>query len=346
MIPATIDALPAPPPAFIPCEIPNYLGSNFKNHTDFSQKRNKHYWILFVSPKQGVYSLKVTCLSAKGNKYEEANVVGDVQMWKDVLAIWAKHCFHRHGKCRMHQHACVSSPCPAHAALVQGEEISKSTIEREPPVKRESVKREVKEEGSHTFPAAQRASCTRHARQVAPPSYTRERDTEEPDSDGAVPLYDEDSPSPTSSPAGRRQPSYDPDTSPPRSMALRRSMSLDMATAPPSPVSSRASSSVSSLSTATPPTEGKMNAGSSVSHGRPVRGSVSVVSLDDPFYVSASGSIHHSSAEAFSDVEAGPVQVVMGWEAATSYARRVVAGRSSPLKAGSSRVGGPMDVDK
>jgi hypothetical protein len=45
--------------------------------------------------------------------------------------------------------------------------------------------------------------------------------------------------------------------------------------------------------------------------------------VDDPFYVSANGSIHHSSADAFGDVEAGPVQVVLGWEAATRYAREM-----------------------
>jgi hypothetical protein len=51
---------------------------------------------------------------------------------------------------------------------------------------------------------------------------------------------------------------------------------------------------------------------------------VSAVSVDDAFYVGASGSIHHSSASAFGDVEAGPVQVVFGWEAATRHALEVV----------------------
>jgi hypothetical protein len=55
-----------------------------------------------------------------------------------------------------------------------------------------------------------------------------------------------------------------------------------------------------------------------------VKPGASTISVDDAFYVSATGSIHHSSTEAFGDVEAGPVQVVMGWNAAVSYARRCV----------------------
>jgi hypothetical protein len=46
--------------------------------------------------------------------------------------------------------------------------------------------------------------------------------------------------------------------------------------------------------------------------------------MDDPFYVGANGSIHHSTASAFGDVGAGPVQVVLGWEAATKRARELV----------------------
>jgi hypothetical protein len=55
-----------------------------------------------------------------------------------------------------------------------------------------------------------------------------------------------------------------------------------------------------------------------------VKPGASTISVDDAFYVSATGSIHHSSSQAFTDVEAGLVQVVMGWDAAVSYARSCV----------------------
>jgi hypothetical protein len=58
MIPASLDDLGALPSDFSPCSIPEHFGENFKTHADFSSKRNKHYWLLFVSLKQGAYSLK------------------------------------------------------------------------------------------------------------------------------------------------------------------------------------------------------------------------------------------------------------------------------------------------
>jgi hypothetical protein len=72
-----------------------------------------------------------------------------------------------------------------------------------------------------------------------------------------------------------------------------------------------------------------------------VEPSTSTISVDNTFYVSAKGSIHHLSSQAFADVEVGPVQVVMGWNAAVSYAHRCVMSAT----AGSAIRGGEMEVD-
>ncbi|KAJ7787571.1 hypothetical protein B0H14DRAFT_3505322 [Mycena olivaceomarginata] len=160
MIPASIDELGAPPGDFTPCIIPQHFGENFKTHADFSSKRNKHYWLLFVSPKQGAYSLKATCLAAKGRRYEEAAVMGDAATWKEAQDIWAKHCFHRHAKCRFHPQSCNMSSCPAHGARVLADSPVKTELKRE----REGssapllVKREVKAEEGEAKPEQQSTS--------------------------------------------------------------------------------------------------------------------------------------------------------------------------------------------
>ncbi|KAJ7503447.1 hypothetical protein B0H11DRAFT_1906492 [Mycena galericulata] len=123
--------LASPPPEFIPCEIPNYLGSNWRNHVEFSGWGNRTYWLLLLGSKQGVYSLKwvcafdlenikltaprVTCIGAIDGEYKPAEVMEGFQRWEQVLPAWAKHCFHRHRRCATHAFACSHSACPEHA---------------------------------------------------------------------------------------------------------------------------------------------------------------------------------------------------------------------------------------
>ncbi|KAJ7144738.1 hypothetical protein C8R43DRAFT_1130456 [Mycena crocata] len=64
-------------------------------------------------------------------------------------------------------------------------------------------------------------------------------------------------------------------------------------------------------------------------------------SLDDVYYVGAAGSIHHSSEAALADVSQGPVQVVLGWRAATRLGEALV--RKRALAEGQSQDG--MEVD-
>ncbi|KAJ6544877.1 hypothetical protein DFH09DRAFT_1088413 [Mycena vulgaris] len=86
-------------------------------------------------------------------------------------------------------------------------------------------------------------------------------------------------------------------------------------------------------------------------HAGSSAGSMSMGSplLDDPFYVTAEGTIHHSKVSALSGVGAGPVWVVMGWDAATAYAMEVAeesAGRSRKLRKGKGKgkTGEAMEV--
>ncbi|KAJ6570301.1 hypothetical protein DFH09DRAFT_1080431 [Mycena vulgaris] len=86
-------------------------------------------------------------------------------------------------------------------------------------------------------------------------------------------------------------------------------------------------------------------------HAGSSAGSMSMGSplLDDPFYVTAEGTIHHSKVSALSGVGAGPVWVVMGWDVATAYAMEVAeesAGRSRKLRKGKGKgkTGEAMEV--
>ncbi|KAJ7106832.1 hypothetical protein C8R43DRAFT_963326 [Mycena crocata] len=63
--------------------------------------------------------------------------------------------------------------------------------------------------------------------------------------------------------------------------------------------------------------------------------------LTDIYYVGAAGKIHHSSEEAFADVSDGPVQVVLGWHAATRLGEKLVRKRAEA--AGEAELA--MDVD-
>ncbi|KAJ7662032.1 hypothetical protein DFH06DRAFT_1325355 [Mycena polygramma] len=343
MLPTAISRLAAPPAGFEPCEIPKYLGANFKDHLTFSRVRNKTYWILFSGPNQGVYSLKVTCLAAKEAADNEEDVIGALETWEEVLRAWAAHCFHRHGKCAIHTQACVSGRCAAHAPSARAgtsTTIKVVRVKREAIVKIEpGVKLEagVKQENTLATPPRP-ATAPRPKRTVeraAPPSYTPIPETDS-DSDGlpagSAPLFDPDSPE-SAPPA--RLPSYDPDAPVHNPSALtpsRLSRSPSRAATP-----ARISRSYSTGPGPSRSQSGALGASSvargvsSISRVSRVRGvagggqgSTSTASVDDAFYVDARGAIHHSSADAFKQVGAGPVQVVLGWEAATKYARELV----------------------
>ncbi|KAJ7170635.1 hypothetical protein C8R43DRAFT_1120394 [Mycena crocata] len=426
-IPRVIAALTDAPAGFKPCFIPvANLGHNWDNHADFSRLRNKAYWVLFVSGKQGVFSRKADCLAWLPQGADVAAVVGCFQTWAEVLHTWAKHCYHRHSKCRQHALACSVGTCPSHMLeadepLIKNEQpgvikVQRRTVKREgASVKREvkvEIKREVAVDGkapsaaprSHgrtTVPlpspspppiTAPRASPphvvstttlasiqavrvvrarSQHPR-APPPSYSPVPETQFSSSDddlppGFAPLYRSDSPDgePVGRPARpateegragltRRAGSQLVDTTS-RTKVRRVEEIRDGGTSTvtsPSTTTSPATSAVSSLSTSTstlataasisipaaahPQNKGKGRAeagpanGSSISQGlaMPPHG----VSRDDLFYVSAAGAIHHSSEAAFADVSAGPVQVVIGWKAATVFAQSAVrraAGQAS-----------------
>ncbi|KAJ7603382.1 hypothetical protein DFH06DRAFT_1151912 [Mycena polygramma] len=331
MLPTAISRLAAPPAGFEPCEIPKYLGANFKDHLTFSRVRNKTYWILFSGPNQELTrARRVTCLAAKEAADNEEDVIGALETWEEVLRAWAAHCFHRHGKCAIHTQACVSGRCAAHAPSARAgtsttiKVVPKRTIER-----------------------------------AAPPSYTPIPETDS-DSDGlpagSAPLFDPDSPE-SAPPA--RLPSYDPDAPVHNPSALtpsRLSRSPSRAATP-----ARISHSYSTGPGPSRSQSGALGASSvargvsSISRVRGVagggQGSTSTASVDDAFYVDARGAIHHSSADAFKQVGAGPVQVVLGWEAATKYARELVEEAEVEVEdgkgnaKGKGKVSGGMDID-
>ncbi|KAJ7164581.1 hypothetical protein C8R43DRAFT_946400 [Mycena crocata] len=132
---------------------------------------------------------------------------------------------------------------------------------------------------------------------------------------------------------------------------------------PSSPPVTSASSLSQSPSWA-PPSKGKARAvtpGMSISQTlhRPIaraRASVQPPALDDPFYVTAVGTIHHSSAEALKAVRTGGVTVVIGWDEATKLGRkraeklresgRINAEAGPSKRARAARQGDSMDVDE
>ncbi|KAJ7446033.1 hypothetical protein B0H11DRAFT_1930375 [Mycena galericulata] len=228
VVPPSLVGLAPPPASFVPCLIPNYLDNNFTDHIDFSRRRNKTYWVLFVSSKQGMYSLKKACMAAKDSRYTEEEVIGSFQHWSALLPVWATHCYHRHSKCSEHRNACAVGACPDHPAPPDPTPSTIRVRRREPVspgVKRESVKREsataeVKRESSSTpnkrgrgvklestmppikseaaaFPVKRgdlsvRNPNPRTARRP-PPSYTPVPETDSESDGPAVPLYDSDS---------------------------------------------------------------------------------------------------------------------------------------------------------
>jgi hypothetical protein len=156
--------------------------------------------------------------------------MGDAVMWKEVQDIWAKHCFHRHAKCRLHPRSCNTSACPAHGARALADNPVKTELKRKGSSAPLLVKREVKaEEGevnSEQQPPSplpfnrRRGSSRINVRRAPPPSYTPVPDSEGSEdgerdallsATGGVPLFADDTPSPTASPATTRDASYDPD---------------------------------------------------------------------------------------------------------------------------------------
>ncbi|KAJ7614717.1 hypothetical protein DFH06DRAFT_1146236 [Mycena polygramma] len=353
MLPTAISSLAAPPAAFVPCLIPTYLGANFKDHASFSRILNKNYWVLFTSDKQGAYSLKSACLAAKGSKISEEEEVGCLETWEEVLRAWAMHCYHRHGKCRRHPGGCLFGQCSGHGGPA-GSKIVVVRIKREggvkieePEIKREGgLKIEEPQAAEVPSPAPVRTASSPARRRgvmprTAPPSYTPIPETEsDVDSDGmprdGAPLYDPDTPDSASAadaqrgvgaseasptPASRvRSPSYVAADAP--ASARVRSPSY-IAEDAPGPATKRRATTVASLSRSA-----ASSTGSSVSRARKTRGPVSAnastVTVHDAFYVDATGAIHHSRADAFKQVGAGPVKVVLGWDAATEYAQRLL----------------------
>ncbi|KAF8145913.1 hypothetical protein K438DRAFT_1781538 [Mycena galopus ATCC 62051] len=154
--------------------------------------------ILLEGDKMGLSTSRTTCLSAKGRRQTESAVIGDFQTWDEVLAMWARHCFHRHGKCTQHRSACVSGQCPQHGSV------------------QPAMKQEVKAVRSvqSTQPNGRREPV-RPARRPPPPSYTSE--SEEDTASGSVPLFDSDTPSPSPAPPSgviTREASDDPEALP------------------------------------------------------------------------------------------------------------------------------------
>ncbi|KAJ7429662.1 hypothetical protein B0H11DRAFT_2265151 [Mycena galericulata] len=208
--------LASPPPGFVPCEIPLYLGPNWHDHVEFSGWGNRTYWVLLLGGKQGVYSLKVTCIAAIEGAYKPSDVIEGFQRWEQVLAAWAKHCYHRHAKCRQHPAACSRNPCAAHVEPVpsparksvirvktEGRAIKKEdaapVIKQSPAakVKNESPTAVRKAESPTPLSVARGTSVPGATRRAPPPRYTPtpvpETDSERDTPPGGVPLFDPDS---------------------------------------------------------------------------------------------------------------------------------------------------------
>ncbi|KAJ7667889.1 hypothetical protein DFH06DRAFT_1126579 [Mycena polygramma] len=338
--PSWLSELADPPADFVACVVPNHLDANFDNHFDFSRRRNQTYWVLFVSPKSGMYSYK---------KYAEIEGFGTFNSQTKMLVAWAKNCFHRHRKCGCAS-ACHLVACPEHPKEQDLSERGGSAV--------------VKREPSAVVVPPVRGATTGRSHTSRPPSHTPPPSPPSP----VLSLFASDTPSPRSPVLSLFAPDTDDEqevcaglggvraSTPPRLPAppavsapapqvlLPSAPSASASTstssnsgAPPSSVAVSSESSLSSsVSGATSVVEG---AGERVSRRRPEdsasrwggedsasrRPRKKRVTEDDAFYVSSSGVIRHSSKAALADVEDGAVQVVFGWDAATLRAREVVA---------------------
>ncbi|KAJ7023218.1 hypothetical protein C8F04DRAFT_1193679 [Mycena alexandri] len=332
-IPTKIARLTPAPVGFTPCRLNERFGENFSNHKEFSRKRNKRYWVLFVE-YSAVYTLKVSCMAAKAPGDAEKKVVGCFEHWGDVLRVWAAYCFHHHKRCERHAEKCRMTACPRHPGP---DDPANFPFEVDDDVKEELREQRIKREASvgAMLGLGQLRKAT--PGQAYGHHYTRrgsadsDNDATDRDSDGM----------PLSGP-----PLYDPDT-PPRESAKKRAKTAPPAAprprtqSPPTSatVSSASSLSLSSASTAGPSVASKgkgraveMPAVSSISQHRAraipaPSGAPSAVSVDDAFYVGVNGSISSSTAGAFTAVVEGGVQVVYGFESAAALAREMAAKR-------------------
>ncbi|KAJ7092137.1 hypothetical protein C8R43DRAFT_964687 [Mycena crocata] len=395
-IPRTISDLPEPPKGFRPCAIPLKLADNWIDHNEFSRKGNKQYCVLFHAARPGVYSRKPDCVAWVPRGLPVSEVVGCFQKWIEVLAVWAKYCYHRHSKCLTHQNACAESACPGHpldpdAVQVKPEPGDILKVKREPgdviKVKREAggdikVRRapEVKMEAG---PVAARvpsratvpvespsrgaaAVLPDFARRRRPETATRYTSSEDEDAmpPGTVPLFapdtsDEEDGAAAASTQGRGPTARDASTASGTTRPARHQ--LDEYGAVSHGVAHHvAHHDVSWHSVecggAGPPRQDKAKGREIPIPPTPItlplasgsKARAAAVSKTDPFYVSATGAIHHSSERAFAEVGSGPVQVVIGWEAATKYAVTMRRGMATsqelaeePLEGGRDA----MDID-
>ncbi|KAJ7078270.1 hypothetical protein B0H15DRAFT_954608 [Mycena belliarum] len=330
-----------PPLSFIPCPIPEHLGDNWDNHASFSAARNKTYWVLFMTSRQGAYSLKVTCIRALASTYAEEETVGSFQKWDDVLVFWGVHCFNRHGRCPDHRDQCALGACRAHLTAelaphggsfrIPGTGHPRHVMKQERHARPHSNVSGKREHDTivQRLPLIV-SQPSRAAARCAPPSYTPVAETESDGSDvEGVPLFDlksDDEVSPVKARGKAVQALHREENS------TRGSASIPETYTPAtlSSVSSLAqSSSVVALEAggkARPTARASSVSGAGAAHASDTRLSqrstvpAQVAAESDPFYVTGGGTIYHSHSAALAVVGAGPVRVVIGWEAATEYA--------------------------
>ncbi|KAJ7024620.1 hypothetical protein C8F04DRAFT_1192287 [Mycena alexandri] len=322
--PAPISADVKPPHDFRPCAIPDHLGGNFSDHIDFTRLGNKRYWVLFW-PKMpaGMYSLKADVLAAAmeaGTAAASPAVLQSYNGWRDVWVAWAQHCWVRHARCDDHPNACCDGQCPAHPPPLNPEVIK---------VSKRRVKRE---DGSEPAPRikSEAPSASVQPKRKARRSWSTDDEAES----YTAPLYDPDTP-----PEGRQQrrrggtKALDDPVSPSpaaaavvpeggiRAQPLRRIQDIHTARSSSASAvpSSATPSSVSSLSASTA-TAAADAGGNAAWMGGLDNEALRVALREDPFFVGLGGTIWHSRREAFEAVSEGPVQAVVGWDAATELA--------------------------
>ncbi|KAJ7024592.1 hypothetical protein C8F04DRAFT_1192262 [Mycena alexandri] len=288
--------------------------------------------------------------------------------WRQVWAAWAQHCWVRHTRCSMHPNACCDGQCPDHPPPTNPEAIKVA--------KRGSVKQEGGGEPAKRIKSEAPSSSAPRRRAVRrhPPAVTISDDDDTP----KAPLYDPDtppernrrhgqvdevtpaSPSPAAVGGGIRRIEDTRAAHVSRGPSLASAVPSSSASAVPS---SATPSSVSSLSasTAAPSIMGALAvAPSTVGASAAVAGLASgpdaswmhglndralrVALHNDPFFVGTRGKIFHSRDQAFDEVSEGPVQVVVGWEAATELAVELVRERAAK-KGKEKEKGASMDVD-
>ncbi|KAJ7045342.1 hypothetical protein C8F04DRAFT_1248762 [Mycena alexandri] len=354
-IPRQLEILQDPPAQFIPCPVRDHLGRNFTDHTEYSSKHNKTYWMVFWASREnadGMYSYKLDANSANRSGFENSRYVGDVGTWAEVLPLWKKHCFHNHRKCAVHPGTCGTDGalCPSHPD--QGSDLPWAPrAEGGPTDVKPRIKRETEDNtaGANIQPKRNKgvAGSTivikrRAPRARPPPSYT------------PAPASKDDSDSDVVTPGGA--PLFDPDT-PPASAVHPATSAASVAAAPdmsPS-VSSVSSLSAGSHSTLGPVAleKGKGRARvepdmeSSASRPTTTRARAGKApAVTDTFFVSAHGFIHHSSQAAFADVDKGPLRVVAGWDEAVRYGSEVAERRRGEFVAQASRAASTgMELD-